>query len=144
MKTTLCKQCGFEKDATVSSCPNCPGPNLHMVTGSADPMPLDPAARRYPTVELGANKITEHTTVDLLCVSISSKLIKPAKDLNASQAELLTAMLKTSAMYAKHVKRPQLAAMLDQIVAEYEGAIKAGKSGALSAPATEITKGDGG
>jgi hypothetical protein len=86
------------------------------------------------------NEIKEHTTVDLLCVTISTKIIAPAKALNASQAEILTAMLKTSAMYAKHVRKPELAAMLDDIVATYEKVIAEGKAGLLAAPGVEVAE----
>ncbi len=153
--TLECQHCGFSQIETILGrevagihCRQC-GKNSRGVENPAaivyavpDDVGLENMIKHMPPgrIEIGENKVKAHTNVDLLCVSISTKIIPVAKALDASQAEILTAMLKTTALYAKHVNKPALATNLDEIVKAYEAAIAEGKSGLLGAPGTEVVK----
>lgn len=140
-KIQVCAQCLRAYTGDHPGCPTCTGvkpddsPVLVVEAPRAGHLPgvrasilsdINKAAREAgATVVIAENQAKEQSTVDLLCAGITTKLLKPAAILQASQAEILTALLKTSKLYAGYVGKKALADQLGEIVDAYEKAIAA-------------------
>ena len=70
-----------------------------------------------------------NSKVDVICMALTNSLVQTSKAIEASPAEILTALLKTTHLYAGYSNKPILSNALRDITEAYENTIAEAREG---------------